>query len=286
MKKELRRWTCLICSLVMCFGLFLACPVTANAAGNSRQAYSSVFDATYYYNTYADVAAACGNNPTKLLDHYIKNGCKEGRNASAEFNAVAYRNRYSDLNAAYGDDWASYHSHYAQIGKAEGRSALPDASGTSSASPVVNKQGIIGTYTTKYQDNIPRAVNVRVASSRINGVVVKPGESFSFTNTILPRTPENGYVVAPIFVSGTVSEGVGGGVCQVSSTLYAAMLTAGLPATERHEHSLPVTYLPKGMDATIAGTYLDLKFTNIYNKPLLITSVADSGTLTVTLSLQ
>lgn len=85
--------------------------------------------------------------------------------------------------------------------------------------------------------------------TRINGVVVQPGKSFSFSSTILPRTAANGYVVAPIYISGTVGTGTGGGVCQVSSTLYAAMRYANLPATERYPHSLPVTYLPDGYDA-------------------------------------
>jgi vancomycin resistance protein YoaR len=93
-------------------------------------------------------------------------------------------------------------------------------------------------------------------------------------------------VTAPIYVSGKKGTGTGGGVCQVSSTLYAAMVYAGLPATERHAHSLPVDYLPAGLDATIAGSYLDLKFTNTFSQPLLIQASANGGTLTVTLVLQ
>ena len=87
-------------------------------------------------------------------------------------------------------------------------------------------------------------------------------------------------------MSGKRGTGTGGGVCQVSSTLYAAMVYAGLPATERHAHSLPVDYLPAGLDATIAGSYLDLKFTNTFSQPLLIQASANGGTLTVTLVLQ
>ena len=145
---------------------------------------------------------------------------------------------------------------------------------------------MIGTCTTSYVDNIPRATNVALAAQRINGTVVQPGGSFSFSNTILPRTSANGYVTAPIYVSGKKGTGAGGGVCQVSSTLYAAMVYAGLPATERHAHSLPVDYLPAGLDATIAGSYLDLKFTNTFSQPLLIQASANGGTLTVTLVLQ
>ena len=77
--------------------------------------------------------------------------------------------------------------------------------------------------------------------------------------------------------------GTGGGICQVSSTLYAAMLTAGLPATERHPHSLSVGYIPDGMDATISGNALDLQFTNIFDTPIQIQATADQGTLTVSI---
>ena len=100
----------------------------------------------------------------------------------------------------------------------------------------------------------------------------------------MPRTSANGYVTAPIFINKQHGMGIGGGVCQVSSTLYAAMLAAGLPATERHPHSLPVTYIPSGMDATIAGNTLDLKFVNTFNYSIVINAVADNGTLTVSIS--
>ena len=162
--------------------------------------------------------------------------------------------------------------------------------GLASSAPAQSTQQasgtVIGTCTTSYVDNIPRATNVALAAQRINGTVVQPGGSFSFSNTILPRTSANGYVTAPIYVSGKKGTGTGGGVCQVSSTLYAAMVYAGLPATERHAHSLPVDYLPAGLDATIAGSYLDLKFTNTFSQPLLIQASANGGTLTVTLVLQ
>lgn len=266
-------------------------PVQAQAGQADRAAYRAVFDASYYSAAYPDVAAAYGNNADALLNHFISFGVKEGRNASAEFNPQAYRQRYEDLQAAFGSDMAAYCRHYVAYGKAEGRN------GSADGQPVVAVQQadsqaqqasgtVIGTCTTSYVDNIPRATNVALAAQRINGTVVQPGGSFSFSNTILPRTSANGYVTAPIYVSGKKGTGTGGGVCQVSSTLYAAMVYAGLPATERHAHSLPVDYLPAGLDATIAGSYLDLKFTNTFSQPLLIQASANGGTLTVTLVLQ
>ena len=247
-------------------------PVQAQAGQADRAAYRAVFDASYYSAAYPDVAAAYGNNADALLNHFISFGVKEGRNASAEFNPQAYRQRYEDLQAAFGSDMAAYCRHYVAYGKAEGRN------GSADGQPVVAVQ--------QADSHIPRATNVALAAQRINGTVVQPGGSFSFSNTILPRTSANGYVTAPIYVSGKKGTGTGGGVCQVSSTLYAAMVYAGLPATERHAHSLPVDYLPAGLDATIAGSYLDLKFTNTFSQPLLIQASANGGTLTVTLVLQ
>lgn len=147
------------------------------------------------------------------------------------------------------------------------------------------REQVVGTYTTVYEQNESRAVNVEVGAHRINGVVVQPGGRFSFNDTVLARTVENGYAEGPVFVKGKEVQGIGGGVCQVSSTLYAAMIKAQLPATERHPHSMPVDYVPAEMDATIAGDYLDLKFVNTFERPLQILAQTQGGTLTVTLVL-
>lgn len=283
-------WAKKVLPVLMCAALLMTSPVSAEAAtAAERNAYQAVFDADYYRSAYPDVAAAFGNNKAALFNHFVNYGVKEGRSGSADFNPQAYRAKYADLQQAFGDDMAAYCRHYVTCGKAEGR----DGSGTGSVSTdtvvtdTTAAQGnVIGTCTTEYDATVPRAVNVELAAARINGVVVQPGQSFSFSSTILPRTAANGYVVAPIYISGTVGTGIGGGVCQVSSTLYAAMLHAGLPATQRYPHSLPVTYLPAGYDAAIAGTSKDLKFTNTFSQPLLIQASASGGTLTVTLTLQ
>lgn len=283
-------WAKKVLPVLMCAALLMTNPVSAEAAtAAERNAYQAVFDADYYRSAYPDVAAAFGNNKAALFNHFVNYGVKEGRSGSADFNPQAYRAKYADLQQAFGDDMAAYCRHYVTCGKAEGRDGI--GTGSVSTDTVVTDttaaQGnVIGTCTTEYDATVPRAVNVELAAARINGVVVQPGQSFSFSSTILPRTAANGYVVAPIYISGTVGTGIGGGVCQVSSTLYAAMLHAGLPATQRYPHSLPVTYLPAGYDAAIAGTSKDLKFTNTFSQPLLIQASASGGTLTVTLTLQ
>lgn len=313
----------IICMMLGAF-IVMENPVGTEAASQSdRDAYWAVFDASYYYNAYPDVAQACGTDANALFNHFVAYGVYEGRSASASFNPQAYRQRYADLQEAFGNDMAAYCRHYVTFGVSEGRNAAADGQAVATTNVTIEKkevptvqskeeqtaenetdkqdvkdakpkqaqgavsgQAVIGTCTTSYTDNIPRAVNVELAAQRINGVVVQPGGSFSFSNTILDRTSANGYVEAPIFISGKKGTGVGGGVCQVSSTLYAAMVYAGLPATERHAHSLSVDYLPAGLDATIAGNYMDLRFTNTFSQPLLIQASAEGGTLTVTLVLQ
>lgn len=289
-----KQWLLGMFSIFFCAVVFFVNPSQTQAAGKADvSAYRAVFDATYYYNANPDVAAAMGNNSNALLSHYINFGINEGRSASAEFNAQAYKDRYPDLQAAFGNDMAAYCRHYVACGKSEGRNASADGqvasvsrNETSTSQAASTSGNVIGSCTTNYQTNIPRENNVVLAAQRINGVVVQPGQSFSFSQTILPRTSANGYVEAPIFVSGNIGRGIGGGVCQVSSTLYAAMIHAGLPATERHPHSRPVDYLPQGFDATIAGNTLDLKFTNTFSQPLQIQASANGGSLTVNLVLQ
>lgn len=318
-------WMLGILCILFCTVVVMAEPTQTKAESQSdRAAYQAVFDASYYYNAYPDVAAAYGMDESALFEHFVNFGIYEGRSGCAEYNPQAYKARYADLQEAFGGDMAAYCRHYVSFGRAEGRIATADGqavpagasvkanripvvksapeedetaeknstettseqSGDDSTKGNVQTAGQIGTCTTSYEDHIPRAVNVELAAQRINGVVVQPGQGFSFSKTILDRTSANGYVEAPIFISGKKGTGIGGGVCQVSSTLYAAMVNAGLPATERHPHSLPVDYLPAGLDATIAGNYMDLKFTNIYSQPLLIQASAVNGTLTVTLVLQ
>ena len=295
MGERFREWSArLTLMLFVSMVCIMLVPFDSQAAKKSDiSKYALVFDSQYYYDNNPDVAAVYGNDYNKLLTHYINNGVNEGRNASAVFNAKAYKENNPDLQSAYGNNWAGYHEHFAAFGKNENRIALPgrnannnknNSNNNANKAANVNPGNVIGIYATKYDAKIPRANNVAVAASRINGVVVKKGEDFSFNATILPRTTANGYVNAPIFINKKHGMGIGGGVCQVSSTLYAAMLSAGLPATERHPHSLKVPYIPEGMDATIAGNTLDLRFTNTFDYAIVIGAVADNGTLTVSIS--
>ncbi len=138
----------------------------------------------------------------------------------------------------------------------------------------------LGSYTTRYSGSYARNNNVQLATSRVDGYELMPGEEFSYDQTILPRTSANGYMAAPVYVGNKVESGMGGGICQPSSTLYCAALYANLEITERHNHSMLVSYLPAGLDATIAQGVLDLKFKNNTPYPVKIAAQASGGVLT------
>ena len=118
-----------------------------------------------------------------------------------------------------------------------------------------------------------RKNNIRVAIEAINNSQVLPGETFSFNNATGIRTEEKGYKKAKIIQNGRYVEGTGGGVCQVSTTLYNAALLAGLDVKEAHQHSLAVSYVEPSRDAMVNGNSADLKFTNNTDKPIFINAL-------------
>ena len=130
---------------------------------------------------------------------------------------------------------------------------------------------ILGSYSTNFSTSVPgRVTNINTATGRINGTVLYPGEEFSVNATILQRTEKNGYAVASAYENGKVIQAFGGGICQVSTTLYNAIILAELEITERSNHSMTVSYVPIAMDAAISGDYMDLKFVNNLEAPIYI----------------
>ena len=138
----------------------------------------------------------------------------------------------------------------------------------------------LGSYTTYYSGTAARNNNVHLATKRIDGYELMPGEEFSYDKTILPRTADNGYQAAPVYVGNKVESGMGGGICQPSSTLYGAALYANLEILERHNHSMLVSYMPAGLDATISQGALDLRLRNNTPYPVKIAAQASGGMLT------
>ncbi|HHW07161.1 MAG TPA: hypothetical protein GXX34_06495 [Clostridia bacterium] len=112
--------------------------------------------------------------------------------------------------------------------------------------------------------------NVKLAAETLKGTVVKPGEIFSQNQTLGPYTREKGYQVGPMFVGTRLTESIGGGVCKIATLLYNAAVLANLEVVERHHHSMPVTYVSPGQDATVAYGIKDLKFKNTTPDNILI----------------
>ena len=138
----------------------------------------------------------------------------------------------------------------------------------------------IGSFRTSFNaGNVGRSRNLANAASLINAHVIYPGETFSVHDTISPLTEENGYYAAPSYSNGEVVDSIGGGVCQVSTTLYNAVLKAELEIVERSPHSMVVSYVKPSMDAAIAGDYKDFKFRNNTEVPIYIDGGTYSGTI-------
>lgn len=143
---------------------------------------------------------------------------------------------------------------------------------------------VLGTFTTSFASSgASRATNVRVGSGKINGTVLMPGETLSGYETMGPLTVANGYANAASYANGLVVDSIGGGVCQISTTLYNAALLAEMEITQRQNHSMIVTYVEPSMDSAIAGTYKDLKITNPYDTPLYIEANSEGRKLTFTI---
>lgn len=130
--------------------------------------------------------------------------------------------------------------------------------------------GRISACTTKTTKNSNRNNNIKKACAYMNGYIVKPGKEFSFNKVVGQRTAARGFKEATVIAGGQYEQGLGGGICQVSSTLYNAVIMAGLTATERHPHAFPSTYLPIGQDATVDWPHLDFKFKNTTDGDIII----------------
>ena len=147
---------------------------------------------------------------------------------------------------------------------------------------VATIDGIIGQATTYFRTaETNRAYNIRLAASKLDHVLIRPGETISFNELVGPRTPKRGFRMARVLVRGEFTQDFGGGVCQVAGTLYLAALRAGMEVVCRHRHTRPVGYLPPGLDATVNFGSLDLKLRNPLPTPLYLRTFIKGGRLTV-----
>lgn len=136
-------------------------------------------------------------------------------------------------------------------------------------------------YTSYPSSTEERKHNICLAAKALDNTLVDVGGEFSFNRVVGERTEKRGYKQAKIIVDGEFVDGVGGGVCQVSTTLYNAVILAGLLVTEYHPHSLPVSYVAPSFDAMVNSGWADLRFINVTDNPIIIKTTTDGATLTV-----
>lgn len=138
----------------------------------------------------------------------------------------------------------------------------------------------IASYITDLSSSSPaRTHNVELAAKSIDGKLIKPGEIFSFNQSVGERTKDRGFEEAPVVVGYSIESGIGGGICQVSSTLYNAILQTGIDSIERTPHTLPSSYVPVGLDSAVNWDDIDYKFKNTLDYPLYIQSYIENNNL-------
>ncbi|MCK4323013.1 MAG: VanW family protein, partial [Armatimonadetes bacterium] len=134
-----------------------------------------------------------------------------------------------------------------------------------------NIEVVLGSYSTPFKPGqVSRSHNLQLAISRVNNTVLQPDEEFSVNETVGPRLAKTGYRIAPILRNNELVPGIGGGVCQVTTTVYNAALLANMEMIERRPHSRPAAYCPAGRDATVDYHQIDMRFKNSLNHPILI----------------
>ena len=142
-------------------------------------------------------------------------------------------------------------------------------------------QNTLGYFSTKYDiSNKDRTTNLELAASKINGTVLSPGETFSYNKIVGARTISSGYKEAKVYSNGQVVDGIGGGICQISSTIYNSAIYANLNIVERYNHQFITSYVPAGRDATVVYGAKDLKFTNNRSYPIKIEVKVSNGIVT------
>ena len=212
---------------------------------------------------------------------YIQNTNTNNEETNYEANRTSTEDNNSDKeNNSNEENTASNNSTTNETAN----TASENTSSTDNTSKTVEEQ--LSAFSTKiYSNDSNRTKNMEITTSTLNGTIVKNGETFSFCDTVGPATSSKGYLKADIYDhDGNKKKGYGGGNCQVSSTLYNAVLeTSGLTVIERHPHSNHVPYVPDGKDAAVAYDSYDLKFRNDTGNDIKILSSITEGLVNVTL---
>lgn len=189
--------------------------------------------------------------------------------------AVDVENSIKAINEAFSDGWKD--NMVVEL-------ATKEEKPKGSQEELAKVKDVLGTFHTSFSSSTAgRVTNIENACGKINGTVLYPGEEFSVYEAISPMDAENGYALAGSYENGTTVQSYGGGVCQVSTTLYNAVIRAELEITERYAHSMIVSYVDPSRDAAIAGTYKDLKFKNNTDAPIYIEGYTSGRTLYFTI---
>jgi len=226
-------------------------------------------------------AQAIYKKEARLNIEAIDNGLVRKNNefeyvAGQQGNEVDIVTAVNELNEYIGSEW-----EIAAVEDAEFTltSVITEPRGSQEELSMV--KDLLGSFSTNFSSSgWGRAKNVENGASKINGTILYPGDVLSVYELVNPFTKENGYELAGSYLNGETVESFGGGICQVSTTLYNAALNAELEITERYNHSMIVTYVDPAADAAIAGTYKDLKFKNNYDYPVYIEGVCKNRNIT------
>lgn len=215
------------------------------------------------------------------LDEYVKSSIGELRRARARW--IGGRVQIEPEVSGYAVDREAFRTALLegmgneepiQIPLAEAPKTVPDEE-------LAKITEIASEFSTSFpRSQTSRNTNLRIAASAIDGYVLSPGEVFSFNEVVGKRTAEAGYKVAGIYRNGRHDVGLAGGICQVSTTLYNAVLFSNLKIVSRRNHSMPVAYVPIGRDATVDYGSIDFKFENDTDQPIAISSSWEPGKLT------
>ena len=160
---------------------------------------------------------------------------------------------------------------------------VADPKRTTEIAKTMGIKSVVSSYTTTYGGTPGRLNNVQLVAKLIDGSLIAPGGTFSFNDTTGERTAAKGFQEAPVIINGELQNGLGGGICQVSTTVFNAAFEAGLPITARTNHALYISHYPLGRDATVNYPDIDLRFSNDTDHWLLLRTFVGSGSLTVNL---
>jgi vancomycin resistance protein YoaR len=268
------------------FRIATAAPVTLRVAGRTEILSSArIADLVQLPRGGATALGLSGSATERLLDGIAKDVNREPADATFEVVSGGIRvvpaqpGRVLDVAASREAIERAILSQANRRATLEVATAQPERSTAEARAMGIN--GVVGSYTTTYGGTPGRLHNVQLVAELIDGALVAPGSRFSFNETTGERNAAKGFEEAPVIINGELQTGIGGGVCQVSTTLFNAVFEAGLSIESRTNHALYISHYPLGRDATVNFPDIDLVFTNDTPNWLLVRTFVGAGSLTV-----